>query len=682
MAKDIDQLSVTLTAQIDQFQSNMRQAGQTFDREASQIEDRNQALTSALNSQMQGVGAGVTLLASTLKGLISIAAVDTLIQAFNNAEKALASLNRQADETRLTVQDLLSLRVAGAGAGVSTDELNKALAFFSDQSKKTQEDARGLYKALDQVGPGFRQAFADAPSQGARLELVSKAMRSLTDETKRDQLEMGAFGTSSDRLKAVLDTMNGSLDTLAQRATDAGINLDSGLAERADEAQKKLALLSEIMTDKLMIALANMADVIRDTVVPAFASLLPFLETTAKEIGLIVTAYNTLATAAQLYAATGHIPDPRSVGASVRADASDYIEPDPRHRDPVERPLTVGLRSGAFKPTRDLSRKPAATSEDEFDREERRLEKLKVTIAGQTAAYGKLGEAQAFAEAKARLLQAANEAGLPITAALTDKIDRLATAYAKVKAAAEELKLAQDLVFQRSQLGRSADEQAIYSDLRGRGIDPEAERGKELADEMRTIRNLTDAKEGASSFIKGMIQDMENGVRAGKALENQLKRILDKLADKALDKLISGAFGGIGGMFGGGGYGASDYASAAASAAPGSYGPGFASGGLVGRDGTPTWIPAAALRGARQFAIGGGIPAILHAGEIVLNQAQQKNVAQSMVSKPGNINLTHAPVISGTGLSKEEVFSLLQRNNREFARQIGPIFSDWQRRFS
>jgi hypothetical protein len=171
MAKDIDQLSVTLTAQIDQFQSNMRQAGQTFDREASQIEDRNQALTTALTSQMQGVGAGVTILASTIKGLISVAAIDTLIQAFNNAEVALASLNKQADETRLTVQDLLSLRVAGAGAGLGADELNKALAFFSEQSKKTQEDARGLYKALDQVGPSFRSAFADAPSQTSRAEL-------------------------------------------------------------------------------------------------------------------------------------------------------------------------------------------------------------------------------------------------------------------------------------------------------------------------------------------------------------------------------------------------------------------------------------------------------------------------------------------------------------------------------
>jgi hypothetical protein len=44
------------------------------------------------------------------------------------------------------------------------------------------------------------------------------------------------------------------------------------------------------------------------------------------------------------------------------------------------------------------------------------------------------------------------------------------------------------------------------------------------------------------------------------------------------------------------------------------------------------------------------------------------------------INLTHAPVINGTGLSADQVFSVIQRSQKDFARQIGPIFSDWQRR--
>jgi hypothetical protein len=54
-----------------------------------------------------------------------------------------------------------------------------------------------------------------------------------------------------------------------------------------------------------------------------------------------------------------------------------------------------------------------------------------------------------------------------------------------------------------------------------------------------------------------------------------------------------------------------------------------------------------------------------------------------VASKMGGprINVTHAPTINGTGLSKEEVFAVVQRGNKDFARQIGPIFADWQRRY-
>ena len=106
-----------------------------------------------------------------------------------------------------------------------------------------------------------------------------------------------------------------------------------------------------------------------------------------------------------------------------------------------------------------------------------------------------------------------------------------------------------------------------------------------------------------------------------------------------------------------------------------------AGGGWAGQ-GPMASIPSSAFIGARRFAEGGGIPAILHAGEIVLNRAQQKNVAASMGGGGPPINLTHAPTINGTGLSKEEVFSVIQRSQKEFARHIGPVLADWQRRYS
>ena len=116
----------------------------------------------------------------------------------------------------------------------------------------------------------------------------------------------------------------------------------------------------------------------------------------------------------------------------------------------------------------------------------------------------------------------------------------------------------------------------------------------------------------------------------------------------------------------------------------GQAGPGFAEaaalhseGGWAG-SGPRVLVPAVAFAGARHFAAGGGIPAILHAGEIVLNQAQQGNVAKGL----GGVTLNHAPVynINGTGLSAEQLSVVLEQHTKREHRQIGAVLADWQRR--
>jgi hypothetical protein len=677
MAKDIDQLSVTLTAQIDQFQSNMRQAGQTFDREASQIEDRNRQLTTSLASQMSNATSSITILGGSIRGLAAGAVIGALIAGMDKAQQSLITLGKQAEKTRLTLDELAGLRLDAIGKGLDVSDLNKALDYFTEQSKKTQDDARGLYKALDQIGPSFRQAFANAETQGDRLSVISRAMRSTSDETKRAQLSQNAFNTDSERMIAVIDSMNGSISTLVDRAKAYGITIDADLVRKSEDAAIKLKVFEEVITTHLIRALAELADTLRTSVGPAFAYIAPFFENAAIDGEKIAHAFNIVGTAISQFRATGHIPMPADTAMIAKYKEEDAAvqraEEAVLGQKGEARALDVRKRFPGYE---NLQKKPAEAAANEYDTEVNRLTKLGITLKGQAAAYAEVGEAASRTEAAERLKAAADEAGLTMTPKLRAEIEKLAASYGKLKSAAEAAKLASDIRFEFQQLGRTADEAAAFSRVRGAGLDPEKE-GAALVDQMKTLQNLTDAKEGASSFIKGMISDMENGVRAGKALENQLKRILEKLSDKALDKLISGAFGGISGLFGGGG-------TSIPTEAQGGFGPDLpvvtqALGGWAGV-GPMTRIPLSAFRGARQFAAGGGIPAILHAGEIVLNQAQQKNVAQSMGPK-GPINLTHAPVINGTGLSKEEVFSVIQRSQKEFSRQIGPIFSDWQRRY-
>ncbi|MFQ6016785.1 MAG: hypothetical protein ACE5KF_01190 [Kiloniellaceae bacterium] len=57
----------------------------------------------------------------------------------------------------------------------------------------------------------------------------------------------------------------------------------------------------------------------------------------------------------------------------------------------------------------------------------------------------------------------------------------------------------------------------------------------------------------------------------------------------------------------------------------------FHEGGLVGSTPVPAAVaPATWFENAPRFQAGGAVPAILHAGELVLNRAQQRNVAEQL----------------------------------------------------
>jgi hypothetical protein len=679
MATDLEQLSVTLSAKIDDFKRGMQDAVRDFDSSANQIEQKNLQLTQSISRNMQESAASTKFLASALKQVLSVYAIEQFISAIKKANEAVADLGKQADDSRLSAQNIAGLHLAGIQEGAGTKEIDAALKHFTEQTKKTEEDARGLYRALGQVDPALVSAFRSAPTQTEKVNVLTQALNEAKNETQRFQVATNALGTDNQRVIAAFQRAGDDLNTLGQRARQAGIDIDDGITKRAQEAQKQLDLLSEVSADKLKTAFANLA--------PVLIYALNFMQKIGTAMGLI---YDTAVRMSNLRGSAdevAHVQPPYMVGPDGTVHYASEIATPGGGPLPIEGPLPPRRPTGtggsgglpAYTGRENLQKAGGGESLNEYEREYNRLEKQTISLKGQAEALKQVGEEGYKAEAITRLKAAADEAGLKPSAALTAEINKQAEAYSQAKSAVDAVKASQDLIFQRAQLGRTADEQEVFSKLRGYHQDPDSEAGKALADQIRDIQNLTQGKEMASSFIKGLISDLENGVKAGKALENQLKRILEKLADKALDKLISGAFGGLGGLFGGGG---GDVVTPPIGA-PGAFGPGFASGGLVGRDGTPTWIPAAALRGARQFQIGGGVPAILHAGEIVLNQAQQKNVAASMSSGPkGPINLTHAPVINGTGLSKEEVFSVIQRSQKEFARQIGPIFSDWQRRYA
>lgn len=327
-----------------------------------------------------------------------------------------------------------------------------------------------------------------------------------------------------------------------------------------------------------------------------------------------------------------------------------------------ERTLSVKVPTGgAGDRSRNLLGRGGGSSSDEVDTYIKQLQKSVDVLEAENRTYGLSNTAKAEAVDLEKALAAARSRGTPLTEKEIETVKRLADAEGAAKDRATELRFATEQANARAN---------FFGEQLLSVFDKIGQHGTKARDIFLDIAKAIE-KAALQALILGSGPFAGLFGTAGK--DGNTGGLAGLLFGGG--KSLFGSFGGFGG-----GYGASSYAAAAAAAPIGAYGPGFAGGGMVGSGGGHYFIPASALATARHFDSGGAVPALLHPGEVVLNAAQQANVAGKMRGSQ-SINLTHAPTINGTGLSAEQVFSVVQRSQKDFARQIGPILNDWQRRY-
>jgi len=184
------------------------------------------------------------------------------------------------------------------------------------------------------------------------------------------------------------------------------------------------------------------------------------------------------------------------------------------------------------------------------------------------------------------------------------------------------------------------------------------------------VENFDLIRSSARDALGSVTSDLLHGARAGDALKSALDRIADRLISLAADRSIEalfgksgsassgGLFGGLlgslgGGLFGGGG--GQKYFSTPLFGGIGKFF-GFDGGGVVGRPTRSSFMaPASAFIGAPHFASGGPVPIMAHEGELVLNAAQQHNVAGVIAQGRNNNRASQPPKITinnnATGVS-------------------------------
>jgi hypothetical protein len=259
--------------------------------------------------------------------------------------------------------------------------------------------------------------------------------------------------------------------------------------------------------------------------------------------------------------------------------------------------------------------------------------------------------------------------------ALTDEINK----QAQIKQTLAERQALSDIAFDRSQIGRSSDEQQVATRLRGiYGDDYAKQLNGSIATQMRFNQQLQFTHDLASDALKGFISDLRNGASASEAFGNlavnALNKIADKLIDMAMNNLWASAFGGTSGggllSFLGGGAGAplslggsgasSGFSLGNIGGTAGALGAIYHSGGIAGVTPTSTRLIHPAYFDDAPRYHGGGIaglksdevPAILRRGEPVF---PSMDAAREALGGGGTTHVTVGVTVDDDGNLKAYV---------------------------
>lgn len=347
-------------------------------------------------------------------------------------------------------------------------------------------------------------------------------------------------------------------------------------------------------------------------------------------------------------------------------------------------PETDGWNFNAFRANTVPA--PPATATPQVSEEYRKLiaqaERRSAQLRTEIQLVHMAGAAAASFKFEQDLLARAAEQNIILSGKQKERIKELATEYGRLAEQLARTKLHDDLMFERDQLGRSAIDARIASQLRGAGLDVDFTSYE--AGLIRINEQLKLSKDIASDFAGTFASEFRSAIKEGenfwdsfsRAGLKALERLGDKLMDMAVQDLVGKAFGGSSGfnifsMFGG----ATGAPSGGLGSIPNPFAWQFHKGGVVGVNGAMRYVHPAYFENAQRYhsggLVGGEVPAVLQRGEEVLRRDDPRhryNGGGGSQSSAPVINIDARGAQKGVG---EEISAALNRFVRSQQFEIG-----------
>ena len=587
---DEERLIVSLEARITDFEKRMSQAEKRGTRTYTRLRQDSASATRAMETDMtratgrinQALAQGgarmgalgkawAAGLVGGIAGGLAAAGISGIVTQMQAVAHSVASVGDEAKRAGVSAKVFQEWKFVAEQNRIAVDSMIDGLKELNLRADEFAITGKGsAAEAFTRLGYGAEEVQEKLKDPSALLlEIIGRLQQ--MDKAAQIRIADELFGgTAGERFVELLDQGEVGIRNTIQAANDLGIVMEDELLAKAAEVDRQFNAIANTVGTALKSAIVSAADSLVDFI-NRFREFKHQSEGVLRGKQLSITSEQAEAAdqlrEIEMQESMG-VPAPDSntwaqqkaqwekviADRQAQLDQIDGILNDRRPPpEMMDKPGDRGWTPPAYVPP------PAAASggsgggggrsgggstkerADEFERESAAILKRTAALQAGTLAQSEInplledfGHAAEFASARTELLLAAQEAGVPLTAALREQIEQLALGYADAAAASGRLDLAQRETAER-------------------------------AEDLSRLRRDT---------IGGFAKDLMNGATAADALNASLGRVADRLIDMALDSLFAPTAGGAAG----------GAAAGIMGAIMGAFG--FARGGYTGAGGT------------------------------------------------------------------------------------------------
>lgn len=454
MSIELERLTVQLEAQTVKFEKALAKAMGATDARAKQIEQRIGAIAPNVSNGLLSFAGGLG------KGLLAGLALDKIAAGVRGAVADLAELKDVADAVGFTTDQLQALRFAVSQSGGDFATADKAIEKFTNNVGELSQGQGFLYKLLKANGVAISDSNGELRSGADLLAEVANLIQAAATPQERFNLAVEIFGRKSGRamVNALIDGAAG-LNRFGQEAAATGAILKKETIDRAGEIDDAWTKMTDSVSLKLkglaVDGVAALDEYAKKSVIAAKMNdgLALSVEELTYAIELAKKAGSPIDPAwlQQLDDLTAKTTSVKTALANIAA--IDGLKPDGSPASPVPVPPARPnmFSTPATRGKTIIPRNPNADKDEltrALDQSRQRTQALQL----EASMLGKSTYEQERARTAQELTNAAKEAGLPITADLTAKIDKQAASYAAAAATLEDARQKQAQINDQMQL--------------------------------------------------------------------------------------------------------------------------------------------------------------------------------------------------------------------------------------